>query len=90
VSEINNSNNSCVTEREIGAILEHLESATNNASFLVSFPQIVAEPSPSLSLWVRSRQCQGFPGNPGGFQPQSGVSRSLNRSTTIEKEASFL
>ncbi len=39
---------------------------------------------------VRSRQCQGFPGNPGGFHPQSGVSRSLNRSTTIEKEASFV
>jgi len=39
---------------------------------------------------VRSRQCQGFPGIPGGFHPQSGVSRSLNRSTTIEKEASFL
>jgi ATP-dependent Lon protease len=44
----------------------------------------------ALIKGVRSRQCQGFPGNPGGFHPQSGVSRSLNRSTTIEKEASFL
>ncbi len=45
---------------------------------------------PRLFDRVRSRQCQGFPGNPGGFHPQSGVSRSLNRSTTIEKEASFV
>ena len=40
--------------------------------------------------WVRSRQCQGFPANSGVFHPQSGVSRSLIRSTTIEKEASFV
>jgi hypothetical protein len=39
---------------------------------------------------VRSRQCQGFPGNPGGSHRQGGVSPCLNRSTTIEKEASFL
>jgi hypothetical protein len=65
VSEINNSNNSCVTEREIGAILEHLESATNNVSFLVSFPQIVAEPSPSLSLSSRS---SGNSGSPSSFR----------------------
>jgi hypothetical protein len=39
---------------------------------------------------VRSRQCQGIPGNLGGSHRQSVVSPCLNRSPTIEKEASFL
>ena len=39
---------------------------------------------------VRSRQCQGFPRNPGGFHPGSGLSPSLDQLGAIEREASFL
>ena len=42
-------------------------------------------------LWgVRSRQCQGFPRNPGRFHPGSGLSPSLDQLGAIEREASFL
>ena len=40
--------------------------------------------------WVQSRQCQGFPRNPGGFHPGSGLSPSLDQLGAIEREASFL
>ena len=40
--------------------------------------------------WVRSRQCQGFPRNPGRFHPGSGLSPSLDQLGAIEREASFL
>ena len=39
---------------------------------------------------VRSRQCQGFPRNPGRFHPESGLSPSLDQLGAIEREASFL
>ena len=39
---------------------------------------------------VRSRQCQGFPRNPGRFHPGSGLSPSLDQLGAIEREASFL
>ena len=39
---------------------------------------------------VRSRQCQGFPRNPGRFHPGSGLSPSLDQLRAIEREASFL
>ena len=42
------------------------------------------------SQWVRSRQCQGFPRNPGRFHPESGLSPSLDQLGAIEREASFL
>ena len=38
---------------------------------------------------VRSRQCQGFPRNPGRFHPGSGLSSSLDQLGAIEREASF-
>ena len=41
-------------------------------------------------LGVRSRQCQGFPRNPGRFHPESGLSPSLDQLGAIEREASFL
>ncbi len=41
-------------------------------------------------LRVRSRQCQGFPRNPGRFHPGSGLSPSLDQLGAIEREASFL
>ena len=40
--------------------------------------------------WVQSRQCQGFPRNPGRFHPGSGLSPSLDQLGAIESEASFL
>ena len=42
------------------------------------------------SAGVRSRQCQGFPRNPGRFHPGSGLSPSLDQLGAIEREASFL
>jgi PAS domain-containing protein len=39
---------------------------------------------------VRSRQCQGFPRNPGRFHPGSGLSPPLDQLGAIEREASFL
>ena len=41
-------------------------------------------------IGVRSRQCQGFPRNPGRFHPGSGLSPSLDQLGAIEREASFL
>ncbi len=38
---------------------------------------------------VRSRQCQGFPRNPGRFHPESGLSPSPDQLGAIEREASF-
>ncbi len=46
--------------------------------------------SSARSSWVRSRQCQGFPRNPGRFHPGSGLSPSLDQLGAIEREASFL
>ena len=43
-----------------------------------------------LFAGVRSRQCQGFPRNPGRFHPGSGLSPSLDQLGAIEREASFL
>ena len=40
--------------------------------------------------WVRSRQCQGFPRNPGRFHPGSGLSPSLDQLGAIEREGVFL
>ena len=59
-----------VTEQEISATLEHLENATNNVYFLVSFPQIVAEPSTSLS---RSSRSSGNSGSPFSFRSRGVV-----------------
>ena len=44
----------------------------------------------SRAIWVQSRQCQGFPRNPGRFHPGSGLSPSLDQLGAIEREASFL
>jgi len=44
----------------------------------------------TMSIRVRSRQCQGFPRNPGRFHPGSGLSPSLDQLGAIEREASFL
>lgn len=38
---------------------------------------------------VRSRRCQGFPRNSGGFHPRRGLSSSLGRPAALEKAASF-
>jgi hypothetical protein len=46
--------------------------------------------APTQSERVRSRQCQGFPRNPGRFHPGSGLSPSLDQLGAIEREASFL
>ena len=43
----------------------------------------------SVIKGVRSRQCQGFPRNPGRFHPGSGL-KSLDQLGAIEREASFL
>ena len=48
------------------------------------------EPTAHRFAWVRSRQCQGFPRNPGRFHPGSGLSPSLDQLGAIEREASFL
>jgi len=45
---------------------------------------------PKSGHGVRSRQCQGFPRNPGRFHPGSGLSPSLDQLGAIEREASFL
>ena len=42
-----------------------------------------------LNQRVRSRQCQGFPRNPGRFHPGNGLSPSLDQLGAIEREASF-
>ena len=44
----------------------------------------------ALNDGVRSRQCQGFPRNPGRFHPGSGLSPPWNQLGAIEGEASFL
>ena len=44
----------------------------------------------TLDEGVQSRQCHGFPRNPGRFHPGSGLSPPLDQLGAIEREASFL
>src|SRR5208283_5522980 len=57
---------------------------------LDSSPTVHCLPRRGCPERVRSRQCQGFPRNPGRFHPGSGLSPSLDQLGSIEREAAFV
>ena len=66
-----------VVNESSGKVLDDPNFSTSNGAVIQQFQR------------VRSRQCQGFPRNPGRFHPGSGLSPSLDQLGAIEREASF-